>query len=343
MSDKLNLMIHCGAASADREQVLRVKPPEPESTTHFPLGHGALLQRILLLCEQHDLTIVNEAHALAGPHDEDWFGMLQLQMNYSPEDCVILGTRNSNRKKFAVGLVYGAGCFVCDNLAMVGEFVMGRKHTKRMHQDLPFLAELGIAGINTYHEQHQRRQLAYRNHDLTDDEALRLITCAARPDLFPDLVPPERAFAKTRDGEKRVAPNATFLPTILIGDVYNEWCNPSYPEFRDWGRCVDRLQMAFTTTQKNRKEGQKTGLWSLPNDSENMFWLLDRVTGFNQPPEPEQVPLLVGPVEAPTEPAAALGVIDTAFVGEGEPAAEAPKRKRGRPRKAAPGVDPLNN
>lgn len=83
-----------------------------------------------------------------------FFGVLSLKSPYG-DYCDQVGLRNSHDKSFPVSISFGSRCFVCDNLAFVGENVIKRRHTPKIKRELPGLIAEIIEPLGE-----QRKQLA---------------------------------------------------------------------------------------------------------------------------------------------------------------------------------------
>ena len=110
-----NLLLHCGARAAEREQVIDV--PTPRATdTWMPIPHIELVRQVEQTLKFNQLVVGTQAHSLS--HDNArYFGLMEIQRSDSDEDyCWVLGLRNSHDKTFPAGITAGAQVFVCDNL-----------------------------------------------------------------------------------------------------------------------------------------------------------------------------------------------------------------------------------
>ena len=81
--------------------------------------------------------------------------------------------RNSYDRSMAVGIAIGASVFVCDNLALCGDIVVVKKHTKNVWTELE---DTAIATL--YKSQHRFEQIiadaeTLKGWALTDDDAFR--------------------------------------------------------------------------------------------------------------------------------------------------------------------------
>jgi hypothetical protein len=85
----------------------------------------------------------------------------------------------------SAGLVYGNRVFVCDNMAFTGEYVIRRKHTARILEDLPTLID---QGVGQYVEQADRQRVLIerlQNQPFTDHEAYHTMVNAAARHIIP--------------------------------------------------------------------------------------------------------------------------------------------------------------
>lgn len=171
---ELNLILHAGAHSVEREAVARVNTPEP-TKTWAPIPHTALIETVEDTLRADDLVIVNRAHGLTRNGDR-YFGMLQVANGQNSDDYAwVLGLRNSHDQKFPAGLVVGAGVFVCDNLSFSGEIKMTRKHTRHILRDLPGLIQGAIGKLMQKWNDQDARITAYKATELSDAAAHDLI------------------------------------------------------------------------------------------------------------------------------------------------------------------------
>lgn len=101
--------------------------------------------------------LVEEHHALT-PDGSRYFGMLSLRSEYG-DYTDFVGLRNSHDKSFPIGIAIGARVMVCDNLSMLGENIIKRKHTAHSKRDLPGLVAEVIEPLA------QQRQLQHQKFD----------------------------------------------------------------------------------------------------------------------------------------------------------------------------------
>ena len=111
---RANLILHCGAKAATRDQVAAAITPA-RTRTWVPIPHALLLDDVQGTLERSGLSVVTEALGLT--HDgARCFSLLQVANGDNPEDFgLVVGLRNSYDQTFSAGLVVGASVFVCDN------------------------------------------------------------------------------------------------------------------------------------------------------------------------------------------------------------------------------------
>jgi len=241
-----NLILHCGASSAKRNEVIHVPTPRATSTW-TPIPHIDLITQVERTLKANRLHVGNQAHSLT--HDGNrYFGLLEVQRKQSDADyCWVLGLRNSHDKIFPAGVVAGASVFVCDNLSFSGEVKIARKHTRFINRDLPQLVQGAIGQlVERWHHQDTRIS-TYKLADL-DDRTVH------------DLV--------IRATDVGVCPNQ-YIPRVL-----NEWREPRHEAFAP--RTVWSFFNAMT-------ESLKGNLVELPKRTERLHALLDVHVGLAEP------------------------------------------------------------
>lgn len=251
----LNLMLHCGANSVSREQVLGVDTPDP-TDTHFPIPHGSLINLLEDKLPTYGLQVVNEAH---GMHDDgsNYFGMFQVAGGDgaavgSDDFSLVVGLRNSHTKKFSAGLCCGAGVFVCDNLSFSGEITIGRKHTRHIMDDLPNLMYKAVGRLVNARNTQEERIAAYKQYEVSNKEADHLIM---------------EGFRKGAIGVTKIA------------DVLKQWETPAHPEFAE--RNAWRLFNGFTEVYKGCNGASKAlGVNATAARSERLHGVLDSACGL---------------------------------------------------------------
>jgi hypothetical protein len=255
-----SLVLHCGAASASREQITQVATPE-HTDTWYPIPHVSLFQRIEEALTTMGMRITEEAHALTRDGLR-YFGLLKVANGHATSNdySYVLGLRNSHDMAFKASLAVGSQVFVCDNLAFSGEITIARKHTRFIEQDLPKLCCNAVGQLSNKWTVMTDRIAAYKQAQLTDstvhDFVIRSLDAGA-------------------------------VTVQQIPAVLGQWRKPNHPEFAD--RTAWSLFNAYTEVAKS------TSLQLLPKRTITLHGLMDSQVGFlgGRPQE-----LTAGTVEA---------------------------------------------
>ena len=217
---KLNLMLHCGANSVDRDAVENCRTPLG-THTHTPIPHRELLDRVTNLVQSRGMKVIEEAHGMT--HDGNrYFGMMQVAMGQHADDYgLVLGVRNSHDKSFPAAIALGAGVFVCDNLSFSGEIKLARKHTRYILRDLSQVVSRAVGMLGDHRQKQDERIAAYKEHDLKDINAHDLLIAAL---------------------------DCQAIPSTKIPHVLKEWRKPSHEAFEP--RTAWSMFNAFTEVLK---------------------------------------------------------------------------------------------
>ena len=234
-----NLLLHCGAAHVEPEQLERVRTPLAKGRWQ-PIGHAELAAQVRRGLANAGMKVLNEAHAL-NREGAQYFGLMQVEIDGHENDewGTVVGLRNSHDKRFPAALAMGSSVFVCDNTAFTGQVVLARRHTTHIRRDLPEVTARAVGRLAEFAGQTERRALAYRNHEVANSEAHDLIVRAL-------------------DGQA--------ITTTMVPKVLEQWRAPNHTEFKD--RNLWSLYNAFTETLKG-------GLLKLPRRSEALHGVLD--------------------------------------------------------------------
>lgn len=224
----MSMILHCGAEEVPYEQLAML--PMPAATpTYCPVSHKDVVDMVRYSLGYYGHEIVEEKHAIT-EHGERYFGLMTLASPYSDyQDTFAL--RNSNDKKFPIGLAAGARVLVCDNLSFCGDFTVKRRHTPKARRDLPSLVAEIVEPLHDRRQRQHEKFTAYQNAELTDAEAHDLII-----QLY-----------------KRGVINLQ-----RIGNVLSEWENPTH----DWGnktawRLFNAVTFSLTGRMAERPEASE--------------------------------------------------------------------------------------
>ena len=213
-----NLLVHAGAHRVTRGALSLLDVP-PATDTFQPVPHDRLIDEIEQSLAFRHISIVRDDYALS-PDGMKLFALLEVS---SEADGVrfAIGLRNANDKSMRLAMVAGYRVFVCDNMALSGEFKpLLAKHTRGF--DLIEAISLGVDRIQRGFEPLRQAIDFKRTHRLIPTEAQALIY---------------RAFMVQR------------LPMKLMKAVHREFfVEPSYEEFEP--QTLWALENAFTTSFK---------------------------------------------------------------------------------------------
>lgn len=238
------LMLHCGAHTATLDQVFSAPLPE-RTETHTPVAHQFVVETAIQILSDYGFTVNEQAHALS--HEGmRYFGLLNVG-SQRDDFSQVVGLRNSNDKRFPVGLSMGSRVFVCDNLAFSGEVSLKRKHTSGIFGDIKAKMIDTIAQLKGFFTNQERRFDQYKDFKLTTPEASQLILKACEHGA---------------------------IPKTNIMDVWTEFTNPTHEDFRECN--LWSLYNAFTEIHKKRPS-----LVELPKRTMRMQTLFDRVSTFD--------------------------------------------------------------
>ncbi len=168
----MNLMLHCGAQHADRDQLARCTTP-PSTATWHPIPHHRLLDQVEQAMLGSELVVAHEAHALSRDGNR-YFGLMEVANHQSDKDwSLIIGLRNSHDQTFPAALAVGSVVQVCDNLSFSGEITLARKHTRHIERDLPELVDRAVGKLGDLRDRQEDRITHYKQSMLDDREATR--------------------------------------------------------------------------------------------------------------------------------------------------------------------------
>ena len=187
------MLLHCGAQTVSREDLLAV--PTPRGTqTWYPLSHETILREVVGQLESSGFAILEETHALS--HEgARYFGVMSVTLpNRAEADFGwIVGIRNSHDQSYPAGLVAGTKVTVCDNLCFSGEVRISRKHTRFAERDLRHLTARAVGQLGDKFRGLDQRVIAYKaeriNNARAHDIVIRAVDCAAiTPAQIPDVL-----------------------------------------------------------------------------------------------------------------------------------------------------------
>ena len=96
----------------------------------------------------------------------------------------MLGLRNSHDRSLPIGIAFGARVMVCDNLSMLADHVIKRKHTIKAKKELPGLIQEIIQPLQAQRIAQNQKLIAYQQTPLTAQQADHAILELYRKDVI---------------------------------------------------------------------------------------------------------------------------------------------------------------
>lgn len=210
------LYVHKGASHTTLEalrdytvptvQELREKRPSERGAGNRwrPIHHAELVDEIHAACASRGMTPTREGFALS-KDTHSIYGFMEFS-GYDiglPGQAACLGFRSDNLSRFKLLGVAGSRVFICDNGAIVGDFVFGVKHTSGNAANLPVGIE---AGMDRWGVQVNRMKAvveAMQNFELTQAKADHLMMQMVRDGALNSqrLAPVDETFRAYLDPE----------------------------------------------------------------------------------------------------------------------------------------------
>lgn len=219
------LVSHAGTTKVSRTDLALI--PEVVATDTFqPIAHSRLIDQLEEALSFRHISIERDEYAVS-PDGMKLFGLLELNSEYEGVRFAI-GLRNANDKSMRLGMVAGYRVFICDNMALSGDFKpLLAKHSKNF--DLVEAVSMGVDRIQRNWQPLREAIEFKRRHQLNKTDAQSLIY---------------RAFMENK------------FPVKLLKAVHREFfIAPSYEEFRE--QTVWSLENAFTTAFKELRPAQQ--------------------------------------------------------------------------------------
>ena len=197
------LFVHRGGELLKRAELDLIQLPEP-TDSYVPVSHYHLADKLVTISTDilKDYTLIGENYAVARQGNQ-MFAVLKFQGD-RPDMALSIAFRNSYDRSMSLGIAMGASVFVCDNLALHGEIVIMRKHTKNVWNELEDLAIAHLYKSQKNFDQIVADSMLFKEKPLVNDEAFRLMGI-----LF---------------GHNIVSPRQM---TVLK----DQWLRPTHPEF----------------------------------------------------------------------------------------------------------------
>lgn len=141
--------------------------------------------------------------------------------------------RNSYDRSMSVAGGLGYNCFVCDNLALSGEIMFARKHTRKAMGDITHIFMSMITTLAEQYQFDQEFREAAKAHKMNQDQGFELLGRMAGNSLLQFVGGEESEFATS----------------------IKEWRNPTHEIFAD--RSLWSLFNAVTAAQRRSKIGHR--------------------------------------------------------------------------------------
>lgn len=190
------LYVHTGAEQATLKEIRKYKTPtvgelrskrkgDGVGNTWAPIHHAALIDEIHSAVARRGMGVAKESFALS-EDKHDIYGFMQFEgFDLGRTDMApVLGFRHSNLQRFRLLGVSGARVFVCDNGAIVGDFVFGFKSTRGNVGDMDVKID---DGLNTWERQaHGMRAFVefLEKAKLSQGDADHMLMLGARSNCF---------------------------------------------------------------------------------------------------------------------------------------------------------------
>ncbi len=126
------LIAHRGTNYVEESEIRSVAVPAWTRTWH-PVAHRDLIDALEIAVREHDMEVMRRQYAMNSAGSR-LFGVWDIAGGNGSIGSAI-GFRNATDKSMAVGITVGTRVFVCDNLAISGDFIAFRRHTAGLTMD----------------------------------------------------------------------------------------------------------------------------------------------------------------------------------------------------------------
>lgn len=140
------LIAHVDTNRVPEASVLAVPEP-PWTNTWHPVSHGRVIAAFEKGVAENNLRIVSREYSLNASGTR-MFGVWGLDDELTDGMKLAMGFRNSIDKSMQIGVCAGIKVFVCDNLALSGDYVRFRKHTSGLDDaELEYIAIASVIKV----------------------------------------------------------------------------------------------------------------------------------------------------------------------------------------------------
>lgn len=236
------------------EDVRAVETPQATETWQ-PVSHSRVLATVGNALTRTGYTVDTERYELDADGARMFAVWTILNGVQHDDHKLMIGIRNAHDKAFALGMAFGTWMLVCANLEFGADYVIGRKHTSKLLQDMPGLINDLMGNLEAFKTSHEQRLEAYRRTAIGDVEVHDILI-------------------RSVDGN--------VISNSHIAKVLKEWRTPQHEEFEP--RNVFSLMNAYTEVFKG------TNTFDLSGRSRRLHGLLGPVV-VERGNDPEQIVL----------------------------------------------------
>jgi hypothetical protein len=168
------IIVHRGGELVTREQLDLIKLPDA-TDSYIPVSHYHLADKLITISADilRDYALIGETYAVARQGNQ-MFAVLKFQREES-DMALSIAFRNSYDRSMSLGIAIGATVFVCDNLAMQGDIVIMRRHTKNVWNELEDLAITTLYKSQRRFDQIVADAETMKHSPIHDEEAFKLM------------------------------------------------------------------------------------------------------------------------------------------------------------------------
>jgi len=109
-------------------------PAVPGTNTWRPVPHGEIIRNLEAALIKYDLEVIRKNYNMT-LNQRNVFAVWDLSTRLNGSRFMV-GWRNSTDKRMAFGVTAGLRVMVCDNMAISGEWLKFRRHTKLIEDEL---------------------------------------------------------------------------------------------------------------------------------------------------------------------------------------------------------------
>lgn len=168
------LLLHKGGEEVKKEDLALIPLPL-ETESYTPVSHYDLANSLSTIGQDilTDYTLVGETYALAR-QGQQMFAFLKFQSDQQ-DTALSFAFRNSYDRSMSIGFAAGLSVFCCDNLALNGDIVVMKKHTKNIFLSLEDSAITTLYKAQLQYKGLLRDKSRMSQITLTNDEVFRAI------------------------------------------------------------------------------------------------------------------------------------------------------------------------